>query len=96
MTRCTFGLHDWERLTQAMPVKAERDEFNDAVRVMAGARCRRCGKTELRTFYGATVTYSRSDVKDKTTLLATFRDDLEQGHYGNQLPVADLRQEQEA
>lgn len=46
-----WHLHRWERITETLHVKS-RDAFNNHYNNMAGARCVKCGKLELRPVIG--------------------------------------------
>ena len=49
---CLLSSHNWEQLTDWLPVEMHRD-FRDWVEPMALGRCRRCLHTEPRPVFGS-------------------------------------------
>jgi hypothetical protein len=69
--RCLLG-HDWERLTEPIPMKEERPfSFNISQYQghYAAAKCQRCGELSVHQCFGEW-SYYLSDMKTKDEIIA--------------------------
>ena len=76
--RCFFG-HDWERLSEPLPLK-EENLFNFNVANYQGhyaaVKCLRCGKVDIHQCFGEW-SYSLSDMKTKEEIISLATTDKE-------------------